>query len=119
MTTTPMKSHVVIIYVQGEELHSVVARPNGVADWRYSGWSIKPESELATLKREAVEAGAFVLHTRSLTEAQAPDMSVDALVIIVYKMPFWFAVEALEHLNRAILASPERGEGLGKRRLKR
>jgi len=119
MTTTTMKPHVMIIYVQGEELHSVVAHPDGVTGWQYSGWSIKPESGLAALKREAMEAGAFVLDTRSSAEARTPDMSVDALVIIVYKLPIWFAVEAFERLHRAILASPERGEGLGKWRLKR
>ena len=119
MTTTSMKPHVMIIYVQGEELHSVVARPNGVADWRYSGWSIKPESELAALKREAMEAGAFVLDNRALAEAQTPGMSAAVPVIIVYKLPIWFAVEAFERLHRAILASPERGERLEKRRLKR
>jgi len=119
MTTTTMKPHVMIIYVQGEELHSVVAHPDGVTGWQYSRWSIKPESGLTALKREAMEAGAFVLDNRALAEAQTPGMSAAVPVIIAYKLPIWFAVKAFERLHRAILASPERGEGLGKRRLKR
>lgn len=97
--TTPAYPHVTILYQSESTIRAIIAHPSGV-EWTFGAWQERPASDLPTLLSEAMRMGATVINADASASSGKP-------IVIIYRIPAWFALNAVSRLERAITAAPK------------
>lgn len=102
---------VIVIYVPGDgQMHMVGCHRDNVVGWKYSKWSLLPESELDGFTGEMMRVfGMFHLDMRHLANIKTPGMrNATPVILITPGVTAAEASEAFSRLHMAILKSDDK-----------